>query len=274
MSTTSGRGNYVTFNKSGNYESILNFDTTPLYDIVDWLNDSLTTTVVEQKVLNTFFPSRTINKWISNNPWYSPRGPEYWYTPEKIIPNDIGNKVELTYEYQIYDQQWGRDTYLYIYLMNLTHNKKTLIQRGSGRGKQLINGRRGPLHKGIVDITPFVLPGDKIKLMFTPNYWWSGHALKIYYYKGLNLKYNTNKVVSASNYTGWYLEDLENNIFRIKGYNGAYIKYNSNGSISLSPEKVIIPNGDLLKKETTDMLYNLWLILEDIYIDQPDRALI
>ena len=52
-----------------------------------------------QKVINKFFADKTINQNVAGSQ-------KLFETAEKTIPEDIGDKVELDYEFKVRDQGW------------------------------------------------------------------------------------------------------------------------------------------------------------------------
>ena len=151
-----------------------------LYNLyVDTRNWSNTGSFLEgmtgnQKVINNFFADKTINQNV--------RGSQKLFeTAEKTIPEDIGDKVELDYEFKVRDQGWGNATYGKMALVNITQDKTTNLKSGRGRGTQV--------HSGVVDLTQHVNPGDKVKLRFSTDRYTYGHTMYWFYYKNLNLKY-------------------------------------------------------------------------------------
>ena len=163
-----------------------------LYNLyVDTRNWSNTGSFLEgmaskEKVINNFFADKTINQNVSGSQ-------KLFETAEKTIPEDIGDKVELEYEFKVRDQGWGNATYGKMAIVNITQNKTTNLKSGRGRGTQV--------HSGVVDITQYVNPGDKVKLRFSTSRYTYGHSMYWFYYKNLNLKYISNHIEPA--YPRW-----------------------------------------------------------------------
>ena len=114
---------------------------------------------------------------------------EFW-TPEKTIPTDSGPPYILQFQYQVNDQGWGNQTRSYLYLQNITKNKRNTIYDDHSRGTSCGDGVKCKTNCGKKDISQWVSPGDKIKLMFWTGRYNSGHSLEWRWYRKLNLTYN------------------------------------------------------------------------------------
>jgi len=113
---------------------------------------------------------------------------EFW-TPEKTIPTDSGPPYILQFQYLVNDQGWGNQTKSYLYLQNITKNKRNTIYDDHSRGTDC-GTQRCKTNCGKKDISQWVSPGDKIKLMFWTGRYNSGHSLEWRWYRKLNLTYN------------------------------------------------------------------------------------
>ena len=140
-----------------------------------------------QIVLNKFFADKTINQDVKGSQ-------KLFETSVKTIPQDIGDKVELDYEFKVRDQGWGGNTYGKMAIVNITQDKTTNLKSGKGRGTQV--------HTGVADITEYVNPGggDSVKMKFYTSRYRYGHSMYWFYFKNLNLKYT--KQVTTPTTTG------------------------------------------------------------------------
>ena len=107
----------------------------------------------------------------------------YYNTETKTMPSDLGDSVKLHFWFHVRDQGWGNHTYMYMYLENTTKGITKHLKSGYGR--------RGKVHSGTINISPYVAAGDKVYIRFRPSRWWSGHRLYFYKFTNMHLDYNT-----------------------------------------------------------------------------------
>jgi hypothetical protein len=125
------------------------------------------------KRVNNFWPAKSVRSWRRGN----------YNTETKTMPSDLGDSVKLHFWFHVRDQGWGNHTYMYMYLENTTKGITKHLKSGYGR--------RGKVHSGTINISPYVAAGDKVYIRFRPSRWWSGHRLYFYKFTNMHLDYNT-----------------------------------------------------------------------------------
>ena len=100
---------------------------------------------------------------IRKNHFWTPRGVYRWrtgnyHTETRTMPSNLGDSVRLHYWFHITDQGWGNHTYMYMYLVNTTKGITKHLKSGYGR--------RGRVHSGTINISPYVAAGDRVYIRF------------------------------------------------------------------------------------------------------------